>query len=342
VLGNLGSTATLTLTSNSTQTTGTLTADCALTVSGLTAGCSVVLLFTQDGTGGRTLTVNGGAVTIPTGASVAFDVLMWSPDGSTLYVQPGPQTGATGATGTRGSDWFTYSGGGTPTGITGMAAGDYCLRSDGEVFTYSGSAWTDTGINIKGATGAGGSSGPNPRLLMWGIQGEPYPAAAISSSTTVLTSARAEGALVDLYAGQVITGVIVPLDAYSASLTHQWVGLCNSAGLVLVASTDSPTLLNSGVAAGLAQMIELPFSNTYTVPTTGGYYAFYLGVQTSGTMPTFYRGNAVGVYNALSGGNAGTGVPLFGFQTGISALPTVGSGSFTFAKESTPYYIGGY
>ncbi len=62
--------------------------------------------------------------------------------------------GSDGSDGARGSEWFDYIGSGTPTGITGMLSGDYCLRSDGEVFKYNGSAWIDTTISTKGPAGA--------------------------------------------------------------------------------------------------------------------------------------------------------------------------------------------
>lgn len=86
-LGNLGATKTLTLTTRSTQATGTLNANCALTIAGLTTKCSGVLLFTQDATGSRTLTVNGGsALTIPTTALAPVIVQFWSPDGTNIWV----------------------------------------------------------------------------------------------------------------------------------------------------------------------------------------------------------------------------------------------------------------
>lgn len=87
--GNLGATPTVALAGAAvTQVTGTLTANCAMTVNGLTAGCSAILLL-STGAGGYTLSINGASVTIPTAASTAFAIEVWSPDGSTLYIQPG-------------------------------------------------------------------------------------------------------------------------------------------------------------------------------------------------------------------------------------------------------------
>jgi hypothetical protein len=95
--GSLGSTYTLALASEpDTQFTGTLTANCAFTVTGLTAGCAAVMLLTQNATGGWTITIDGAAVSITTAAGAFASVKLWSPDGSTLYVEPGPQTGPPG------------------------------------------------------------------------------------------------------------------------------------------------------------------------------------------------------------------------------------------------------
>jgi hypothetical protein len=87
-LGNLGASATLTLTSSNTIATGTLTANCALAVTGLLAGTQAVLLFAQNSTGGWALTINGYSVPIPSAASETFTVILYSPDGSTLDILP--------------------------------------------------------------------------------------------------------------------------------------------------------------------------------------------------------------------------------------------------------------
>jgi hypothetical protein len=330
--GSLGATQTLTLNSPRVQYTGTLTANCVLTVVGLTAGCSAVLLLEQDATGGRTLTISNGsssqAVTIPTSANAAVAVSLWSPDGSTIYVEPGPQSGTNGTNGTRGSEWFTYNGSGTPSGITGMIADDMCLRADGEVFEYSGSAWTDTGINIKGANGSSAASLDTLRIQAWGIQSEPFPMIA-ASQNAVLTSGRMEGALIGLTAGMTLTGVVVALEAVAASLTGLYVALYSSSGTLL---TTSPQNQPSALNAGALSVISLPFfaSGTYSVPSNGGYYAIILAVGT--TPPTLYR-----AATASEDGGIGSGVPLFVFQTGQTSPANA-----TFVKEAQPYWIGVY
>ena len=66
-------------------------------------------------------------------------------------------TGAAGAAGTNGSVW--YNGAGTPSGGTG-ANGDYYLNvTNGDVYQKAAGSWGSSVGNIKGATGATGSSG---------------------------------------------------------------------------------------------------------------------------------------------------------------------------------------
>jgi hypothetical protein len=91
--GSLGSGYTLALGgSPRVQLTGTLTANCAMTVTGLTVGCSATLLLQQDSTGGRSLTIDGQSIVVPVAANEFLDVELWSPDGTNLYAQPGPQS----------------------------------------------------------------------------------------------------------------------------------------------------------------------------------------------------------------------------------------------------------
>lgn len=120
-LGNLGSTKTLTLTTAFTEATGTLNANCALTIAGLTAGWSGVLLFQQDATGGRTLSINTASVTIPTAANAFVSVQFWTPDGTNLYVLPGPQSGAVSSVFTRTGAVTATSGDYTVAQVTGAA-----------------------------------------------------------------------------------------------------------------------------------------------------------------------------------------------------------------------------
>lgn len=87
-LGNMGATPSVDLGSVVNQramVTGVLNANAALTLANLAAGQVTLLLLTQDGTGGRTLSINGTAVTIP-GTAGASCVIQCTYDGTSLYV----------------------------------------------------------------------------------------------------------------------------------------------------------------------------------------------------------------------------------------------------------------
>lgn len=87
--GNLGSTYSLALSAQAeTWLVGTLTANLALTLTSLASGAKFKLLLTQDGTGGRTLTINGTSVTIASGAS-ALSIVEGYYDGTTVYLAVG-------------------------------------------------------------------------------------------------------------------------------------------------------------------------------------------------------------------------------------------------------------
>lgn len=87
VAGNLGATPTLTIAGDDREVwmTGTLTANAALTISGLATVAIVRLLLLQDGTGGRTLSVNGTTVTVNATAS-SPSIMSCYFDGTNLWV----------------------------------------------------------------------------------------------------------------------------------------------------------------------------------------------------------------------------------------------------------------
>jgi hypothetical protein len=87
VLGNTGAAKTLTVANLITVASCVLTANCALTITGFGAGAFGVVAVIQDGTGGRTLTVNGVSVPVTSTANAVSSFLFWSPDGTNLYVR---------------------------------------------------------------------------------------------------------------------------------------------------------------------------------------------------------------------------------------------------------------
>lgn len=89
-LGNLGTTETIAMAGESwVWCTGTLDDNCAITVTGLSEGDRLTLFLAQDGTGGRTLSVNDGsgavALSIPSTASATFKVEL-EYDGSDSFI----------------------------------------------------------------------------------------------------------------------------------------------------------------------------------------------------------------------------------------------------------------
>lgn len=87
VLGNTGTAKTLAVANLFSVASCVLTANCALTISGFGAGAFGVVAVQQDATGGRTLTVNGTSVTVPSSANAVGSFMFWSPDGTNLYVR---------------------------------------------------------------------------------------------------------------------------------------------------------------------------------------------------------------------------------------------------------------
>lgn len=90
--GSLGATPSLAMlsTDGKVMLVGTLSANATLTITSLAAGQVVVLLLTQDATGGRTLslTVGGSTVAVPVNAAAsAYTVVTGNYDGTDLYVK---------------------------------------------------------------------------------------------------------------------------------------------------------------------------------------------------------------------------------------------------------------
>lgn len=90
--GNLGASQTINFAGavGETWLAGTLNANCTVTLSNRVAGCRARLLLTQDGTGGRTLTVSDGSLTQPVPIATIpgqfTEVLILCPDASNLNV----------------------------------------------------------------------------------------------------------------------------------------------------------------------------------------------------------------------------------------------------------------
>ena len=200
-LGNLGSTQTLTLTAALTLATGTLTANCVLTVAGLAAGYEATLLLAQNAIGGWALSVSDGtntsAVPIPSAASAAFVVDLWSPDGTTIYVQAAPTAGATGPTGPTGPTGATG-----PTGpsskatqtVTQSATPTITVTTGVDLIaTTTGLAQAITGVTISGTPQDGQAlivritDNGTGRAITWGSSFESSGNVALPTTTVAST-----------------------------------------------------------------------------------------------------------------------------------------------------------
>jgi collagen type VII alpha len=159
--GNLGATSTFALSATQNKgLTGTLNVNHAMTVTPA-AGLGYLVL---DNTAGKTLSINGTAVTIPTAASV--EIVLTS-DGTDVFVDvagggtagpQGPQgpTGATGATGATGPTG--------PTGPIGVVQDEGTALTARSALNFIGAGVTAaddaangrTNVTIPGGGGAGG------------------------------------------------------------------------------------------------------------------------------------------------------------------------------------------
>jgi hypothetical protein len=128
-LGNLGSSATVTAASKNTLAIGTLTASCALTVTGMSAGDTLRLALLQDGTGGRSLTINGSNVPVNTSAS-SLTRIQVEYDGTNYYVVP-LNTGVVSVNGKTGTVSLAASDVGAESAGVARSATDIFIRTGG-------------------------------------------------------------------------------------------------------------------------------------------------------------------------------------------------------------------
>jgi hypothetical protein len=184
--GNLGASYTLntgSIPGQSVMLTGTLNANCTITVSGIAAGTSALFLLTQDATGGRTLSISNGVtsqpVAIPSAANAQTEVWLYSPDGTTLYIQgPNPNvaiittTNATwpippGATHLEIICIGGYgggAGGGSPSSAINQAGGSGggLPVPSTQIVAVGSNTTLNVTIGAGGTAGAGGAAGGNP------------------------------------------------------------------------------------------------------------------------------------------------------------------------------------
>ena len=318
--GSLGATPTVALANQPlTQVTGTLTANCAMTVTGLTAGCTATLLLAQNGTGGWSLTINGSSVTIPSAANTVFGIQLWSPDGTTLYIQPGAINGV------NGTKWWTSSG--APGTVTGAVTNDYYLRqSNGEVYqsTSGNNTWSDLGFSLIGPAGANGSNGSESRIdQRWktlGLVSAAWDFMGLTSTLPTATPATQVlyGTLVGFNTGDVITNVCVSITTLGVGTTPSaiYLGVFSTSGTQLAISADVHA---SSIWTATAKIVQVAMVTPYTVPSSGSLYLCFLSNGTWGTTQLQLQpGTTSGKLLFELGSNP----YMFVKQTGQSSMPS--------------------
>lgn len=112
-----------------------------------------------------------------------------------------------------------------------------------------------------------------------GVLSEPFPGVIINNTNTP-TSQAANGVMVGLRAGDVVTGVLLRIQTAAAGTlpTLSRFGLADSTGKILALSNDLSAVINWSVGPA-----TFPFTAPYTVLTDGGYFACFLVNGTWGT-----------------------------------------------------------
>jgi hypothetical protein len=102
-----------------------------------------------------------------------------------------------------------------------------------------------------------------------------------TSTSAALTSGTVYAYALPVESGLLISNLTMVSIAAEATGTHAWVGVANSAGLVLGISADNTAAAYFPANTAVTTAIATPFTTTYT----GLYYAFVC--VAAGTVPTF-------------------------------------------------------
>lgn len=323
--GNLGASQTVAVATNAlTWLVGMMNANLALTLT-LGAGSSFKLLATQDGTGNRTLTVNGTLVTINPVAGAVFEVDIFSPDGTALYVDvaaaAGPQgiQGPVGATGNTG-----------PQGPTGSAAGTYGPGTDG-VATLDGTA------TVAWATLAG-STYTMSRDCWCGTL-------TVNSGVTLVTNGWRvfvagtftinSGGIVGIAGGSAAGTVAGAANAQNILNA----GIAGAASAVGAGTASTTSTVGSGGAGGLGSsgaggVTSTPTLNAAKAPSV-------LQSPAPGLLPGYFFGGASHVLGGGSNGASGGGDGTNKGGAGGAGGPCIVIFAITFVNNGTIIASGG-
>lgn len=175
----------------------------------------------------------------------------------------------------------------------------------------------------------------NQRLAAQGIAGETYPALVVAGTAT-FTSQAALGYMLQLEAGQAVRGVMLRMTiaASGTAPTLARFGLADSTGKILILSGDVGAAANWPIG-----MCLFPFTATYVVPATAGYYVCWVINGTwSVTQPSALRQTASAAIN-----NALTGYPPASFTWATQTdLPAIGSSVTLTTQPASGTYAAAY
>lgn len=193
--------------------------------------------------------------------------------------------------------------------------------------------WHDPAVTLRSAVTVytGLPSRDQLRVFSRGLLAESFDPALIAGQST-LTSQQCVGQIVGLYAGDVVTNIVllVTTAAVAAEPTNFFVALYDLTGVRLAISAEQKS--NTGLlATGFA---PIPLAAAYTVPagSTGCFYAAVCQNGAFGTPLQIARANTLANTNAAVGSNSADAV----VQTGQATPPSPA----TFVASTTRYWIG--
>jgi hypothetical protein len=156
----------------------------------------------------------------------------------------------------------------------------------------------------------------NPSLTAQGLIAETFPRSMNTAATALMIGGTVYLTAIPLFAGNVVTKIILGISNAGVAMTLSKVGLYDKAGARLAVSADQ------GASWETALRKEISLSAPYTVTVSDAFYVAL--VAAGGTLPRILGGAAVSTAAALDligGSIGGTGVRPYAVMTGQTDLP---------------------